>query len=61
MDTSVRGLRDHPYADRTVRGLLAKMGQRLGDAPYIADNHTGPCPSAGSLSASAAQPPGSPS
>ena len=42
MDTSVRGLRDHPYADRTVGRLVAKMGQRLGDAPYIADNHTGP-------------------
>ena len=42
MDTSVRGLRDHPYPDRTVGRLVAKMGQRLGDAPYIADNHTGP-------------------
>jgi crotonobetaine/carnitine-CoA ligase len=42
MDTSVRGLRDHPYPDRTVGRLVAKMGQGLGDAPYIADNHTGP-------------------
>jgi crotonobetaine/carnitine-CoA ligase len=42
MDTSIRGLRDHPYADRTVGRLVAKMGQRLGDAPYIADNHAGP-------------------
>lgn len=42
MDTSIRGLRDHPYADRTVGRLVAKMGQRLGDAPYIADHRAGP-------------------
>jgi crotonobetaine/carnitine-CoA ligase len=39
MATSVRGLRDHAFADRTVGRLIEKMGQQRGDAPYLADQH----------------------